>query len=157
MASANSEAHLAVRLGLACMNVSMREIDGAWAKSLGITGPQWTILQAVKMLDHDSGVSVKAVADALQVHASFVTTQSKLLEKRGLLHRKTSTTDGRLVHMSLTDKAYKSLAKLADRIRALDDFIFADLNGRQLEELAELLATMRTRLKKAIAKLAIEN
>ncbi|WP_430649569.1 MarR family transcriptional regulator [Bradyrhizobium murdochi] len=38
------------------------------------------------------------------MRASFVTTQSKLLEKKGFLRRKPSTSDARVVQMSLTDK-----------------------------------------------------
>jgi DNA-binding MarR family transcriptional regulator len=56
---------------------------------------------------------VKVVAKMLHVDPSFVTTQSKILEKKGFMRRKTSGDDARVVQMSLTDKSYKRIADLA--------------------------------------------
>lgn len=55
-------------------------------------------------LDHDKDVPVNAIAKKLQGDSFFVTTQSKILEKKGLLCRKTSEQDSRVVQMSLTDE-----------------------------------------------------
>ena len=46
---------------------------------------------------------------------TFVTTQSKMLEKKGFMRRKTSGDDARVVQMSLTDKTYKHIAGLASQ------------------------------------------
>ncbi len=99
--------------------IAVRERDGrrsavlegrATAKTLGISGPQWMILMALSDMDKGDGVPVNVVSKKLHVDSSFVTTQSKLLEKKGFLRRKTSTEDARIVQMSLTDKTYKHLA-----------------------------------------------
>src|SRR6185437_1064642 len=95
---------------IASINVHLEELRHFWAKALGISGPQWMILMALVDLDHDDGVPVNAVSKKLHVDPSFVTTQSKLLEKKGFLRRKTSTDDARVVLMSLTDKTYKQMA-----------------------------------------------
>ena len=103
---------------IASMNVHLEELRYFWAKTLGISGPQWMILMALADLDHDDGVPVNAVSRKLHVDSSFVTTQSKLLEKKGFLRRKTSAEDARIVQMSLTDKTYKHLAGLAAGVDA---------------------------------------
>src|SRR3954452_13548329 len=82
---------------IAAINVHLEEIRYFWAKALGISGPQWMILVALADLDQNDGVPVNVVSKKLHVDSSFVTTQSKLLEKKGFLRRKPSTEDARIV------------------------------------------------------------
>ena len=95
---------------IASINVHLQELRHFWAKTLGISGPQWMILMALADLDKGDGVPVKTVSKMLHVDPSFVTTQSKLLEKKGFMRRKPSEDDARVVEMSLTDKSYKQIA-----------------------------------------------
>ena len=75
---------------IASISVHLDEFRHFWAKTLGISGPQWMILMALADLDQGDGVSVNVVSKMLHVDPSFVTTQSKLLEKKGFIRRKTS-------------------------------------------------------------------
>ncbi len=69
------------------INVHLEEIRSIWARNLGITSPQWLILMAVNDLDRGKGASVRAVSTKLHVDPSFVTTQTKSLEKNGFVRR----------------------------------------------------------------------
>jgi MarR family transcriptional regulator, organic hydroperoxide resistance regulator len=138
------------------INVHLQEIRYFWAKTLGISGPQWMILMALADLDQGGGVPVKVVSKMLHVDPSFVTTQSKMLEKKGFMRRKTSEDDGRIVQMSLTDKTYKHIASLASQQEALNEFIFAELGDRELTELTGKLALLKDRLEKACLKVAMD-
>ena len=141
---------------IASINVHIEDLRSFWAKVLGISGPQWMIVMALYDLDQGGGVPVNAVAKKLHVDSSFVTTQSKLLEKKGFLRRKTSAEDARIVQMSLTDKTYKHLAGLAERQEALNAFIFAELNDKQLDEITNTLTVLKNRLEKATLKVAAD-
>jgi MarR family transcriptional regulator, organic hydroperoxide resistance regulator len=134
------------------VGVHLEELRYFWAKALGISGPQWMILMALADLDDKDGVPVNVVSKKLHVDPSFVTTQSKLLEKKGFLRRKTSTEDARVVQMSLTDKTYKQMAGLAAQQEALNEFIFAELSNKQLNELIDTLSGLRNRLEKGRLK-----
>jgi MarR family transcriptional regulator, organic hydroperoxide resistance regulator len=134
------------------VGVHLEELRYFWAKALGISGPQWMILMALADLDDKDGVPVNVVSKKLHVDPSFVTTQSKLLEKKGFLRRKTSTEDARVVQMSLTDKTYKQMAGLAAQQEALNEFIFAELSNKQLDELIDTLSGLRNRLEKGRLK-----
>jgi MarR family transcriptional regulator, organic hydroperoxide resistance regulator len=138
------------------INVHLQEIRYFWAKTLGISGPQWMILMALADLDQGGGVPVKVVSKMLHVDPSFVTTQSKMLEKKGFMRRKTSEDDGRIVQMSLTDKTYKHIASLASQQEALNEFIFAEFGDRELTELTGKLALLKDRLEKACLKVAMD-
>jgi MarR family transcriptional regulator, organic hydroperoxide resistance regulator len=141
---------------IASINVYLEELRYFWAKTLGISGPQWMILMALADMDQDDGVPVNVVSKKLHVDSSFVTTQSKILEKKGFLRRKTSSEDARVVQMSLTDKTYKHLANLAAQQEALNEFIFAELNGQQLDELTNVLSNLENRLEKARLKVVVD-
>ncbi|MEH2607875.1 MarR family winged helix-turn-helix transcriptional regulator [Bradyrhizobium sp. AZCC 1693] len=140
---------------IAAINVHLQEIRYFWAKTLGISGPQWMILMALADLDQGNGVPVNVVSKMLHVDPSFVTTQSKMLEKKGFMRRKTSLDDARVVEMSLTDKTYKHIASLASEQEALNDFIFAEFSERELSELTGKLARLKNRLEKASLKVAM--
>jgi MarR family transcriptional regulator, organic hydroperoxide resistance regulator len=141
---------------IASINVHLQEIRYFWAKTLGISGPQWMILMALADLDQGEGVSVKVVAKMLHVDPSFVTTQSKLLEKKGFMRRKTSEEDARIVRMSLTDRTYKHIASLASQQETLNQFIFAEFSDRELMEFTGKLASLKERLEKACLKVAMD-
>jgi MarR family transcriptional regulator, organic hydroperoxide resistance regulator len=141
---------------VAAVGVHLEELRYFWAKTLGISGPQWMILMALADMDEDDGVPVNVVSKKLHVDSSFVTTQSKLLEKKGFVRRRPSTEDARIVQMSLTDKTYKLLAGLAAQQEALNEFIFAEFDNRALEEITNKLASLQTKLEKACAKVTLD-
>lgn len=140
---------------IAAINVHLQEIRYYWAKTLGVSGPQWMILMALADLDQGEGVPVKVVSKMLHVDPSFVTTQSKMLEKKGFMRRKTSGEDARVVQMSLTDKAYKHIAGLAAQQEELNNFIFAEFSNRDLGEFTEKLTALKARLEKASVRVSI--
>src|ERR1700730_8157456 len=141
---------------IASINVHLQEIRYFWAKTLGISGPQWMILMALADLDQGEGVPVKVVSKMLHVDPSFVTTQSKMLEKKGFMRRKASEDDARIVQMSLTDKSYKHIASLASQQEALNEFIFAEFGDRELAEFTGKLASLAKRLERAHLKVAVD-
>jgi DNA-binding MarR family transcriptional regulator len=141
---------------MASISVHLEELRCCWGKTLGISGPQWMILMALAEIDQDDGVPVNVVSKKLHVDSSFVTTQSKLLEKKGFVRRKSSSEDGRIVQMSLTNKTNKLLANLASQQETLNEFIFAEFDDRELGELTDKLAVLRNRLEKACMKMVLD-
>jgi DNA-binding MarR family transcriptional regulator len=141
---------------MAAINACLEDIRQIWADALGVSGPQWLILMAIEELDADQGVSVGEVSTKIQVHPSFVTTQTKELELAGYLSRKTSPIDARIILMSLTDKAQKGISRLFARRSNLSASIFADLNDRTLREFTESLALIRRRIEKAALQLELD-
>ena len=140
---------------IASINVHIDEIRQFWAKEIGISGPQWMILMAIGDLDRGNGVSVKDVSAMLHVDPSFVTTQSKMLEKNGFMRRVPSTEDARVVLMSLSDKASKKLALLSARRDNLTAFVFSGYDETALRDISDQLSALKSRLEKATLMLSI--
>ncbi len=141
---------------IASIGVHFQEIRQFWAGTLGVSGPQWMILMAISDVDEGEGASVQAVSKMLHVDPSFVTTQSKMLEKKGLMRRRTSAEDARVVQMSLTDKTYKHMANLASQQQSLNEFIFAELDSRDLADLTKKLMQLTGRFEKASLKITMD-
>ena len=141
---------------IASINVHLDEIRHFWAKELGISGPQWMILMAISDLDRGDGVAVKDVSAMLHVDPSFVTTQSKMLEKNGFMRRVPSTQDARVVLMSLSDKASKKIAMLSSRRDNLSAFVFSGFDEDTMRDIGDQLSALKSRLEKAKLMLAVD-
>ncbi len=138
------------------INTHLEEIRSIWAQSLDITCPQWLILMAVNDLDQGKGISVREVSTKLHVDPSFVTTQTKNLEKHGFMRRVASKEDARVVLMSLTDKAHKQIANLYSRQVVADNLVFSDFSDQSFRELNAKLCTIKERLAKAAQVIAVD-
>ena len=141
---------------IASISVHLEQLCDFWAKTLGISGSQWMMILALADLDQGEGAAVNVVSKRLHVDPSFVTTQSKLLEKMGFIRRKVSSEDARVVKMSLTDKTYEHLASLASQQESLNKFIFAEFSAGEMDELIGKLASLKKRLEKACLKVAVD-
>ncbi|MDB5656553.1 MAG: MarR family transcriptional regulator [Tardiphaga sp.] len=141
---------------IASINVHLDEIRHFWAKELGISGPQWMILMAIGDLDRGTGVAVKDVSAMLHVDPSFVTTQSKMLEKNGFMRRIPSTEDARVVLMSLSDKASKKISTLSARRDHLSQFVFSGFDETTLKDIGDQISALKGRLEKATLMLAVD-
>jgi MarR family transcriptional regulator, organic hydroperoxide resistance regulator len=132
------------------------EISFAWAQMLGVNVHQWMILMAVKDLDRGGGISVKGVSAKLHADPSFVTSQSKSLEKLGYVQRVTSSEDARVVLMSLTTKACKEIANLHSVQEPIKQSIFSELDETELHEINGRLSLLRERFQRSAKRLAAE-
>jgi DNA-binding MarR family transcriptional regulator len=132
------------------------EISFAWAQMLGVNVHQWMILTAIRDLDRGNGISVTGVAAKLHADPSFVTLQSKNLEKLGFLRRANSVEDARVVLMSLTEKASMEIAKLREAQEPAKQSIFCDLEGHHLDDVNAKLALLREKFQRTAKRLAAE-
>jgi DNA-binding MarR family transcriptional regulator len=132
------------------------EISFAWAKMLGVNVHQWMILMAIRYLDCGNGISVTGVAAKLHADPSFVTQQSKNLEKLGFLRRANSAEDARVVLMSLTSKASNEIRKLLATQEPAKKSIFCDLEGHTLDDVNAKLSLLREKFQRTAKRLVAE-
>jgi DNA-binding MarR family transcriptional regulator len=93
--------------------VQLEELRSFWTKVLGVDGPQWMIVMALYHLDQGEGASVQAIAHLLHANPSFVTSQARFLESKGLIQRKPEDENPEAITLSLTGQAREHLAELA--------------------------------------------
>lgn len=131
------------------LSAGFQDIRSTWAGRIGISGPQLSILAVIASMDRGGGVSVKETASRMQVDPSFVTLCTKRLEKNGLLRRRVSPMDARLVMMSLTDRASEFISGMMDDQVSICRLIFAGFDDRKLGQLARTLNGANSLLEKA--------
>ncbi|MGY3453216.1 MarR family winged helix-turn-helix transcriptional regulator [Bradyrhizobium sp. USDA 4353] len=151
----NREAIIRFAREITTINVHLEELRYFWAKRIGISGPQWMILMAISELDRGEGVAVNAAAKRLHVDPSFVTTQSKLLEKKGFMERKPAPNDARVVLMSLTAKTSEQFAELETQQAQVFAFIFEEFDARELATFTDKLSGLKDRFEKASTRLSV--
>lgn len=141
---------------IASISAYFEEISFVWARMLGVNVHQWMILMALKDLDRGEGMSVNGVSAKIHMDASFVTTQSKSLEKLGYLRRVPSPEDARVVLMSLTDKASKDVSVVMSKQDPTKRAIFSELDGNCLDEINGKLSILRETFHRTAKRLLAE-
>ena len=130
----------------------LEDMRRCWARFFGISGPQWLILMAISDLDTGSGVSVSDVSAKVHAVSTFVTKQTKLLEKQGLLRRVTSKADARVVLMSLSDEARAEISRMSARWEALHNFMFSDFDASTMRDVKYKLELLKKRSRVAVQR-----
>jgi DNA-binding MarR family transcriptional regulator len=114
---------------------------------LGITYPQYLVLL---VLWEEDGVSVKRLGERLELDSGTLTPLLKRLEQQGIVEKRRSVEDERVVHVHLT-QAGRALRKKARRIPTAlacqSGFDVADRKQRaSLVDLRETLRALTRRL-----------
>lgn len=139
------------------IHAHLEKIDDVWAKSVSVTGPQWRMLMALSELS-DEGAPINKIAQKLLVDSSFVTTQSKMLEKLGLLHRMPSPEDARIVLLFPSKRFTELRTRASSQRKDLYDFIMSKIGTARFLHLTDELANLSSWIEKAskLAELQIE-
>lgn len=103
---------------------------------LGLTPPQAGVL---RRLAHTPGESQRALADALDMHATRLVALIDELERRGLVQRSRDPTDRRSYALLLTDDGRRMRTRLSEIAREHEHALTATLDEGEREQLAEVL------------------
>lgn len=110
---------------------------------LGLSGPQYTILAAIRQFQGDKGIGVKELADHLGLSGAFITIETKRLAKLGVIHKKTNPEDQRRVNLSLTSRGVEMLLQLAPLQREVNDTFFEALSAEDFRLLCKIMRSLR--------------
>ncbi|MYZ49114.1 MarR family winged helix-turn-helix transcriptional regulator [Propylenella binzhouense] len=106
----------------------LQEVRNRFGRSIGLSGPQYSILISIAHLQGRQGVGVNAVARHLHLSGAFVTIEVNRLVSRGLLGKAVNPEDRRRVLLTLTPAGRQRLAQLKPRQVAANDLIFGSLD-----------------------------
>ncbi len=120
-------------------------------KRLGLTGPQYTIMMAVKELQGETGVSVGRVGEYLHVTGTFVTIESGKLQKKGLMEKNSDAQDGRVSLLFLAPKGVKALQSLIPELQQINDLFFNLDSRTEFERLCKSLEKLVGNSQRALA------
>ena len=97
---------------------------------INISGPQYHLLMTVAQLQGASGISIGAVAKAMQVSSSFVTAETGKMSDVGLLRKRPNPSDRRSALLKLAPLGRAKIHGLLGEIRAVNDLFFGPLTAQ---------------------------
>ena len=125
----------------------------AFGKPLGLTGAQYSVLMAAAHLQGGSGVSIRAIADYLNVAAAHVTAEVGKITAAGLLAKSRDSTDRRAVAVRLTPAGESALEQLGPLLRDINDMLFAGVSAEEFRVLAGFFDKFATNSERAVQRL----
>jgi len=120
------------------------------AAHIGLSGVEYSTLIALRHLQDEGDVGVKALADYLHVSGSFVTTIVGKLVGHGLVDKRPGIDDKRRVQLSVTQKGRDLLAALAAVQRQVNDVQFGPLSRDDFRVLLRALRQLIDSSDKAV-------
>jgi DNA-binding MarR family transcriptional regulator len=125
-----------------------RRLTKEQAARYGLTGPQLTV---VKMLDELGDLSLSELSERIRAQNSTVTGIVDRMEREGLVDRKRSSEDRRVVHIRLTDKGQKLARNLSFEPFAIFRKAFQQaLEPQELVQLLGLLDKLATWVRREV-------
>lgn len=127
------------RIGLA-----FEEVGRSWMKARGITLPMWRVLAA---LSHSGDQQLREVADLIDIEVSNLSKIIRAMEKKGLVSRRRSQSDGRAISLHLTARGWELVDVLVPENLANEKNALAGLNKNATEELKTTLRIILNNLR----------
>jgi MarR family transcriptional regulator, organic hydroperoxide resistance regulator len=112
----------------------------AFGRALGLTGTQFAVLIGTAYRQGDEGVSIRALADHIQLAATHVTTEVGRLIARGLLTKTANRRDRRGVLVRLSRQGEAAVAEVAPFVRRVNDRLFAGVSRRDFAVVSAFLS-----------------
>lgn len=120
-------------------SVRLGAIRDGYARYIGLTGIQYTIITSIAHLEAEADVGVKELAAHLSLSGTFVTTEVRKLVTKGLISKRPSTSDRRRVRLTTTVKARKTLRELSSIQRGINDVHFEPLSRQDFLRFKKLM------------------
>jgi MarR family transcriptional regulator, organic hydroperoxide resistance regulator len=111
----------------------------AFGRAVDLTGSQFTVLIGAAYTQGENGVTIRHLAEHVQLAATHVTTEVGRMCRLGLLKKRVNTQDRRSVLVQLTPKGEQRLIELTPFVRAVNDILFAGVGREQFRELDTFL------------------
>ncbi len=112
-----------------------RALDSQLAR-IGVTASQHVIIST---LAHEDGLSLSEVGKRAYLDRPAITGLADRLEKDGLVERRRSTNDRRVIKLHLTRKGRNLLTEMNLIATTVDQELVSDLSKQELRELRRLI------------------
>ena len=131
----------------------LEAIRDGYARLIGLTGVQYTILIAIYHLQFDRNVSVSLIAEHLHLSGAFVTNEINKLVRMGLVEKSSDPDDGRRLVLTTTREAQQRLARLAEVQAEVNDEHFSPLVNGEFDTFRRLVGELVDSTDRALALL----
>jgi DNA-binding MarR family transcriptional regulator len=125
----------------------------AFGRALGLTGSQFAVLFGTAYRQGREGVSIRALAQHVQLASTHVTTEVGRLVRKGLLVKATNQRDRRGVLVELSQRGEAAVVRVAPFLRRVNDRLFAGVSRQDLAALDGFLRIFARNGEEAVAEI----
>src|SRR5262249_31083776 len=125
----------------------------AFGRALALTGSQFAVLFGVAYRQGRDGVSIRALAEHVQLASTHVTTEVGRLVRKGLLVKTTNQRDRRGVLVKLSQRGEAAVRQVAPFLRRVNDRLFDGVSRTQFASLDRFLRTFARNGEGALAEI----
>ncbi len=125
----------------------------AFGRALGLTGSQFAVLIGTAYQQDQEGVSVRTLADHIQLAATHVTTEVGRLIAKGLLTKAVNGRDRRGVLIRLSPRGEAAVREVAPFVRRVNDLLFAGVSRQEFAAVSEFLTRFAANTEDALDEL----
>lgn len=123
----------------------------AFGRALALTGSQFAVLVGTAYRQGRDGVSIRALANHVQLAPTHVTTEVGRLVRKGLLAKRVNRRDRRGVLVTLSPKGEAAVRKISPFLRQVNDLLFQDIGRKELAALTRFLRVFLRNGEEALA------
>src|SRR5215475_13202693 len=125
----------------------------AFGRAMALTGSQFTVLIGTAYRQGNEGVSVRALAEHIQLAPTHVTTEVGRLIGKGLLTKSVNSRDRRGVLVRLSARGEAAVREVAPFVRRVNDLLFAGVSRREFAAVSAFLARFADNTEDALDEL----
>lgn len=142
----------AVAEAIVYLYTESRRITKGLAGQYGLTGPQ---LAVIKMLEPKGQLSLSELSWKIRAKNSTVTGIVDRMEREGLVHRRRSKQDRRVVHISLTEKGQRLAEEITIEPVQIFRTVLGELSTRDARDLKRVLTRLAQRVRELVEEGAL--
>lgn len=131
----------------------LEAVRSGFARLIGLTGIQYTILISISHLQYEQDVSISTIATHLHLSGAFVTNETNKLTAEGLVEKFQDPDDRRRVILRTTPEAQAKLARLAAVQSQVNNEHFAPLAHGDFQTFKRLISELVDSTDRALALL----
>jgi MarR family transcriptional regulator, organic hydroperoxide resistance regulator len=125
----------------------------AFGRALGLTGSQFAVLFGTAYRQGREGVSIRGLAEHVQLASTHVTTEVGRLVRKGLLVKTTNQRDRRGVLVKLSQQGEAAVLRVAPFLRRVNDCLFQGVSRSDFASLDRFLRVFANGGENALAEI----
>ena len=125
----------------------------AFGRAMALTGSQFAVMIGTAYRQKTDGVSIRELAEHVQLASTHVTTEVGRLIRKGLLIKRPNMRDRRGVLVKLSRKGEAAILQVAPFVRSVNDLLFADIPRSDFAVVTRFLDTFALNTERALAEI----
>jgi DNA-binding MarR family transcriptional regulator len=125
----------------------------SFGRAMGLTGSQFAVMIGTAYRQKSEGVSIRALAEYVQLAPTHVTTEVGRLIRKGLLVKRANQRDRRGVLVSLSREGEAAILRVAPFVRGVNDLLFAGVSRGEFAAVSRFLRAFALNTERALAEI----